>query len=68
MIEVIIAVVCFVFLGFACIYLGFGWLEADKRHKSENACLKQDNEALVREVKMLRAKNQFYKNELENKE
>ncbi len=68
MIEVIIAAVCFVFLGFACIYLGFGWLESEKRRKSETAILKQDNNALVKECKRLQAQNQFYKNELENKE
>lgn len=66
MIEVIIAAVCFVFLGFACIYLGFGWLKAEKRHKSENAILKQDNNALVKECTRLRAREQFLKNELEN--
>ena len=68
MIEGIIAVGCFVFLGFACIYLGFGWLNAEKRHESEIAILEQDNNALLKECIRLQKREQFFKNELENKE
>lgn len=68
MIEVIIAAVCFVFLGFACIYLGFGWLNAEKRHESEIAILEQDKNALLKECIRLQKRELFFKNELETKE
>ena len=68
MIEGIIAVGCFVFLGIACAFLGFGWLSAEKQFKSEIAILKQDNKALVKECNRLQAREQFFRNELENKE
>ena len=68
MIEQIIFVICFGFLGFSSLYLGIGWLNAEKRHKSEIAILEQDNNALLKECIRLQKRELFFKNELETKE